>query len=83
MAHSEKTEKKHVIALQNVDPEMWEKVQTFLDMHKKIPSISQLGKAALENYLMLASTYGIDHDWRIKVPGHEYRPKEGGDNDPR
>jgi hypothetical protein len=69
-------DKKHVIALQNVDEHTWEKVHTFLDMHKKIPSISQLGKAALENYLTLASTYGIDHDWKIKLPGHVYEKKE-------
>jgi hypothetical protein len=69
---------KHVIALQNVDEATWEKVQSFLDMHKKIPSISQLGKAALENYLTLASTYGIDHDWKIKLPGTE---RERGEHD--
>lgn len=62
---------KHVIALQNVDEQTWEKVQTFLSMHRKIPSISQLGKAALENYLALANTYGIDADWKIKLPTPE------------
>lgn len=76
----EKTDKKHVIALQNVDEQTWEKVQTFLSMHKKIPSISQLGKAALENYLQLANTYGIDADWKIKLPTEK---TEGVEHDPR
>jgi hypothetical protein len=68
--------KKRVIALQNVDDHTWEKVQNFLAMHKKIPSLSQLAKAALENYLDLANEYGIDHDWKIKLPQGEKELKE-------
>jgi hypothetical protein len=59
---------KRVIAIQNVDEETWNSVQAFLASHKRIPSISQLAKAALESYLALANHYGIDHDWRIKLP---------------
>jgi hypothetical protein len=66
MAPKEKSKK--VIALQNVAPETWEKVQAFLATHKRIPSISKLATAALENYLDLANRYGIDHDWKLKLP---------------
>jgi hypothetical protein len=63
-------EKRRVIALQNVDEQLWDKVQAFLQQHKRIPSISALGKVAIEQYIDLASKHGIDHDWKVKV-GHE------------
>jgi hypothetical protein len=61
---------KKVIAIQNVDEETWENVQRFLAHNKRIPSISKLAMAALENYLALANRYGIDHDWKVKIPSN-------------
>lgn len=75
----------NVIALQNVEDELWGKVNEFLAAHKRIPSKSQLAKAALETYITLANLYGVDFDWRPKLPGvdpsiwDKRKPQEGND----
>lgn len=61
-------EKKKVIAIQNVEPELWDSVIDFLQHHRRIPSISKLAGTALETYIALANKYGIDEDWRICLP---------------
>lgn len=78
MAHKNRPD---VIALQNVEDELWNSVNAFLANHKRIPSKSQLAKAALEVYIALANSYGIDHEWKPKLPGVDptiYVPKKLG-----
>lgn len=60
--------KKRFITIQNVDEELFGKVKSFLETHRRIPSISALSKVSLESYLDLANKYGIDADWRINIP---------------
>jgi hypothetical protein len=67
MAPKDKKQKK-VIAIQNVEPELWDSVIDFLQTYRRIPSISKLAGAALENYIRLAKKYGIDEDWKLKIP---------------
>lgn len=86
MAMSKDKKKPNVIALQNVEDDLWSKVDQFLANHKRIPSKSQLAKAALDVYIQLANNYGIDHDWKPKIPGipdDVYKRRKGGDNDTR
>ncbi len=61
-------QKKKVIAIQNVDPALWDAVIEFLQTHKRIPSISKLAGVALETYITLANKYGIDENWHLKLP---------------
>lgn len=70
--------RRRVITIQNVDDELWSKVQGFLQTHKKIPSASALGKASLENYLELAARYEIDKDWKVQVPKGNHDTIEAG-----
>jgi hypothetical protein len=75
--------KPNVIAIQNVEDDLWQKVETFLSHHKRIPSKSQLAKVALETYLAQANNFGIDGDWHpmIKDVGPDVYRKKGGQNE--
>jgi hypothetical protein len=68
MMVSKGKKQKKVIAIQNVEPELWDSVIEFLQTYRRIPSISKLAGTALENYIRLAKKYGIDEDWKIKIP---------------
>lgn len=60
--------KRRVITIQNVDDHLWSRVQDFLLKNQRVPSISALAKAGLEQYLELADLYGIDKDWKVQIP---------------
>lgn len=66
--------KRRVITIQNVEDDLWNKVQDFLLRNQRVPSISALAKAGLEQYLELADTYGIDKDWKVQLPAREREP---------
>ncbi len=63
--------KKFAITIQNIEPELWEKIEEFLNQseNKKMRGKKgPLALAALESYLELAEYYGIDSEWHLRMP---------------
>ena len=57
------------ISAQNVSPELWELAHSFLHKHPTMHNRADLARIAIESYIGLAEEFGIDGDWRPKVPG--------------
>lgn len=67
------TQSRKVISVQAVPPELWDKVQHFLDHHRLLGNnISLFARIALENYIDLADKYGLDSDGKIKLDKGNY-----------
>lgn len=63
--------KKFAITIQNIEPELWEKIEEFLGQSDNMRMRGKKGPlalAALESYLELAKVYGIDSRWHLRVP---------------
>lgn len=61
--------KKRNISAQNVSPELWELAHAFLQRHSTMHNRADLARIAIESYIGLAEEFGIDGDWRPKIPG--------------
>jgi len=61
-------EQTKTIAINNIEPALEKRINEFMANHRRIPSYSQVAKAALEMYIGQANRYGIDGEWRPRLP---------------
>lgn len=68
MLRSQQPLPRRSVTFYNVDEGLWARSLKFLNEHKRIPSLSALMRVSLDTYLELGEKYGIDADWKIKLP---------------
>lgn len=61
--------KKKNIAAQGISEELWELAHNFLDQMPTMHSRGDLAKIAIESYIAQAVEFGVDGNWRPRIPG--------------